>query len=263
KQTPWKYKVIDESTAYVMSDMLHSMFMGNAYTPKAAVDGRFLAGKSGTTSSWKDSWYVGYSTNFVYALTVGIDADIPEVKGAYKNMTTKHPGMWLWGYTARDLFKAKLIPVGPALSKPKNIVSVTVNFKDSELLGGGSQKPVSSITKPEAVPLQTSPVSWKTLSLSADLTVTYNADCSTFQPVRVLWPVPTKQEPPLEECEFIPEPPPEEEEQVEEPEEQQEQETPTELEPITPTSPVTPNQKPDPNPQSKKPEKKDQKKNST
>jgi len=48
----------------------------------------------------------------------------------------------------------------------------------------------------------------------------------------------------LEECEFIPEPPPEEEEQVEEPEEQQEQETPTELEPITPTSPVTPNQKP-------------------
>jgi len=27
KQTPWKYKVIDESTAYVMSDMLHSMFM--------------------------------------------------------------------------------------------------------------------------------------------------------------------------------------------------------------------------------------------
>jgi len=38
------------------------------------------------------------------------------------------------GYTARDLFKAKLIPVGPALSKPKNIVSVTVNFKDSELL---------------------------------------------------------------------------------------------------------------------------------
>jgi len=266
KQTPWKYKVIDESTAYVMSDMLHSMFMGNAYTPKAAVDGRFLAGKSGTTSSWKDSWYVGYSTNFVYALTVGIDADIPEVKGAYKNMTTKHPGMWLWGYTARDLFKAKLIPVGPALSKPKNIVSVTVNFKDSELLGGGSQKPVSSITKPEAVPLQTSPVSWKTLSLSADLTVTYNADCSTFQPVKVLWPVPTKQEPPLEECEFIPEPPPEEEEQVEEPEEpeeQQEQETPTELEPITPTSPVTPNQKPDPNPQSKKPEKKDQKKNST
>jgi len=69
------------------------------------------------------------------------------------------------------------------------------------------------------------------LSLSADLTVTYNADCSTFQPVKVLWPVPTKQEPPLEECEFIPEPPPEEEEQVEEPEEQQEQETPTELEP--------------------------------
>jgi len=48
-----------------MSDMLHSMFMGNAYTPKAAVDGRFLAGKSGTTSSWKDSWYVPTSAGII------------------------------------------------------------------------------------------------------------------------------------------------------------------------------------------------------
>jgi len=244
KQSPWKYRVIDESTAYVMSDMLYSMFMGNAYTPKAAVDGRFLGGKSGTTSSWKDSWYVGYSTNFVYALTVGIDMDIPEVKGAYKNMTTKHPGMWLWGYTARDLFKAKLIPVGPPMNKPKDIVNVTVNFQDSELLGGGSQKPVTSITKPEAVPLQTSPISWKTLSLNADLTATYNVNCSSFQPVKVLWPVPTKKEPPTEECEVVPETPPEEEQPPEEPEE-----TPTEVSPIvpptegstiTPTTPTIP-----------------------
>ncbi|WP_018963458.1 transglycosylase domain-containing protein [Coprothermobacter platensis] len=219
QESPWKYRVLDESSAYVMSDMLHSMFMGNAYTPKAAIDGRFLAGKSGTTSSWKDSWYVGYSTNFVYALTVGIDADTPEVQGAYKNMTTKHPGMWVWGYTARDLFKENLIPAGPKLQKPSNLVSVTVNFKDSELLGGSGQKAVTSITKPDAVPLQASPVNWQAVELNNDLTVTYNGACSTFQPVTVLWPIPTRQQPPLDNCGSV--------------------ETPTETEtPTTATEPI-------------------------
>jgi len=64
---------------------------------------------------------------------VGIDADIPEVKGAYKNMTTKHPGMWLWD-TLHEICSKQNLSSRPALSKPKNIVSVTVNFKDSELL---------------------------------------------------------------------------------------------------------------------------------
>jgi penicillin-binding protein 1A len=204
QQSPWKYRVLDESSAYVMSDMLHSMFMGNAYTPKDAIDGRFLGGKSGTTSSWKDSWYVGYSTNFVYALTVGIDADTPEVQAAYKNMTTKHPGMWVWSYTALDLFKQNLIPAGPKLQKPQNLVTVTVNFKDSELYGGSGQKAVTSITKPEAVPLQTSPASWQPLEVRSDLQVTYNAMCSTFQPINVLWPIPTKNVPPTDDC-FVPE----------------------------------------------------------
>lgn len=200
QQTPWKYRVIDETTAYVMSDMLHSMFMNNQYTPKAAVDGRFLAGKSGTTSSWKDSWYVGYSTNFVYALTVGIDADAPEVQAAYKNMTTKHPGMWTWGLTARDLFLAKLIPVGPPMQKPDGIVQVTVNFDDSELYGGGNQKAVTSVTRPDSMPLQISPVNWKPIETNSSLDTLYSAYCSTFTPVRVLWPTPTRSLPQEDPC---------------------------------------------------------------
>ncbi|MDZ4318894.1 MAG: PBP1A family penicillin-binding protein [Phenylobacterium sp.] len=65
-------QAINNPSLYYMNQMLRGV-MTSGTGRSAAIAGRDLAGKSGTTSDYKDAWFVGYTGGFVTAVWVGKD----------------------------------------------------------------------------------------------------------------------------------------------------------------------------------------------
>lgn len=71
---PVKKQVWSEQTAYLTLDLMH----GNAVDPgafslRAAIDGRYVAGKTGTTNEQRDIWFVGMTPGMVATVWIGFD----------------------------------------------------------------------------------------------------------------------------------------------------------------------------------------------
>lgn len=65
-------QAINNPALYYMNQMLRGVVTGGT-ARSAAISGRDIAGKTGTTSDYKDAWFVGYTGGFVTAVWVGKD----------------------------------------------------------------------------------------------------------------------------------------------------------------------------------------------
>ena len=65
-------QAINNPSLYYMNQMLRGVVTGGT-ARAAAISGRDIAGKTGTTSDYKDAWFVGYTGGFVTAVWVGKD----------------------------------------------------------------------------------------------------------------------------------------------------------------------------------------------
>jgi penicillin-binding protein 1A len=70
-------RVIDEPALGYMTQMLKTVLVPPGTGVRAAFPGYELAGKTGTTSDFKDAWFVGYTGGFVAAVWTGKDDDTP------------------------------------------------------------------------------------------------------------------------------------------------------------------------------------------
>ena len=71
QHTPQEKAVVNEKSAYIITDMLRGVI--NHGTGTAANIGRPAAGKTGTTSDYKDAWFVGYTPDLVTSVWIGYD----------------------------------------------------------------------------------------------------------------------------------------------------------------------------------------------
>jgi beta-lactamase regulating signal transducer with metallopeptidase domain len=74
---PVSRRVWSEQTAYLTLDLMH----GNAVDPgafslRAAIDGRYVAGKTGTTNDNQDIWFVGMTPGIVASVWIGFDDNL-------------------------------------------------------------------------------------------------------------------------------------------------------------------------------------------
>ncbi|MDB5027817.1 MAG: penicillin-binding protein family, partial [Candidatus Eremiobacteraeota bacterium] len=69
---PQQSEVISAGVAYVVTSMLQSVIKEGTGSPNAEI-GRPAAGKTGTTSSFRDAWFVGYTPDLVAAVWIGND----------------------------------------------------------------------------------------------------------------------------------------------------------------------------------------------
>jgi penicillin-binding protein 1A len=73
---PNRQKVIEESTAYIMTSLLESVVQEGTGRRVRAL-GRPVAGKTGTTNDLYDAWFMGYTPDLVAGVWVGFDEEAP------------------------------------------------------------------------------------------------------------------------------------------------------------------------------------------
>ena len=143
--------VIGSPALQYMNQMLRQVVISGT-GGKARVAGYDLAGKTGTTSDYKDAWFVGYTGGFVAAVWTGKDDNTP-----MKRVTGGGAPAEIWhNFMAAALphIQAQAIPGGAAPGPPPGADSI------SDILTGGPapQTPVTDPAgvvkpaKPEAVP---------------------------------------------------------------------------------------------------------------
>jgi penicillin-binding protein 1A len=114
--------VLKESTVYYMNTMLQNVIK-NGTGHDANFSGMTIAGKTGTTTSNKDKWFVGYSPYYTAAVWVGYD----QQERIQSN-----------SYLAAQMWRKVMEPLHSGLENrsfatPGNLVTVTI-CKDSGLL---------------------------------------------------------------------------------------------------------------------------------
>jgi penicillin-binding protein 1A len=69
---PPRERVLSDETVIGMIDMLHSV-VEHGTARRARIPGVNVAGKTGTTNSYRDAWFVGFTGNFTTAVWLGND----------------------------------------------------------------------------------------------------------------------------------------------------------------------------------------------
>jgi penicillin-binding protein 1A len=80
EMAPERRKVIEKSTAYIMTNLLEGVVKhGTGWRARELK--RPAAGKTGTTNNLYDAWFVGYTPQFITGVWVGLDEEAPMGRG--------------------------------------------------------------------------------------------------------------------------------------------------------------------------------------
>ncbi len=112
RQSGQSGQAINNPSLYYMNQMLRGVVTSGSGR-SAAISGRDLAGKTGTTSDYKDAWFVGYTGGFVTAVWVGKDDN-----SAMRGVTGGSSPAAIWkGFMEAALprLDAPAIPNGPPM----------------------------------------------------------------------------------------------------------------------------------------------------
>jgi len=117
--------VISEETAFFMTSMLRDVITSGTGT--AANIGRPAAGKTGTTSDWKDAWFCGYTPNTVGVVWMGFDKD--KTMAQWKITGGSYPAL-IWGRMMKQITANEAPADFPV---PSTVTSVQICKKTGEL----------------------------------------------------------------------------------------------------------------------------------
>ncbi len=121
--------VISEESAYLMTSMLQDVLTVSGGTGQAAYFGRPAAGKTGTTSDWKDAWFCGYTPSTVGVVWMGYDQE--KTMSQWRITGGSYPAR-IWNSMMKTITAE--MPV-ESFTRPDTIVEVEV-CKYSGLLPG-------------------------------------------------------------------------------------------------------------------------------
>jgi penicillin-binding protein 1A len=142
-------KVIDMSTAYIMTNILESVVQsGTGWRIKALK--RPVAGKTGTTNNLFDAWFLGYTPRYTTGVWVGLDQEAPLGKGE----TGSRAASPIWLEFMKNALEGK-----PArtFNVPEGIVFAKIDAKTGLLPIEESEKTIFECFKEGTVPTEHTP----------------------------------------------------------------------------------------------------------
>jgi len=144
---PDRRAVIGSPSLQYMNEMLRTVIASGTGT-RAQVPGYDLAGKTGTTSDYRDAWFVGYTGGFVAAVWLGRDDNTP-----MKRVTGGGPPAAIWREfmgAALPRLNARPIP-GGLIEPPSQVPDVIGDILSGGASGEAPAAPAEP-TDPEPVP---------------------------------------------------------------------------------------------------------------
>jgi penicillin-binding protein 1A len=123
-----KQAVISEMTAYLMTNLLEGVVQRGTGT-RAAI-GRPVAGKTGTTSDYRDAWFAGYTPDLVGIVWMGFDKD--QTMEKWKVTGGTYPAQ-IWQKMMAEAHKG--ITVKRFTAPTRGLVSVNICTKSGKLPG--------------------------------------------------------------------------------------------------------------------------------
>ena len=136
---PEKKRVVDPQVAYVMTDMLKAVITEGIAKKAALPNGMPTAGKTGTTNSSKEAWFVGYTPYYVGATYIADDAGVRDAEG--KIVKTRNIG---GGSTSSALLWKNIMSrihknlEKKDFDKPEGIYFTKINLQDGGTSSYGS-----------------------------------------------------------------------------------------------------------------------------
>jgi membrane peptidoglycan carboxypeptidase len=148
-------QVFDPAATDLLTDMLESVFLDG--TAKVALDMGFdapAAGKTGTTSHYRDSWFAGYTPQLTTVVWVGMDTDTAEAEPrASKPGKEKKPRVLLTGATSALPIWVRFMKNALAVQSPATfpispyLDSLMIDLHTGELASGGCAADQTSMEK--------------------------------------------------------------------------------------------------------------------
>ncbi|WP_293678401.1 transglycosylase domain-containing protein [uncultured Phenylobacterium sp.] len=137
--------VIAQPALAYMVQMMRGVIAGGT-GGRAQVPGYDLAGKTGTTSDYRDAWFVGYTGGFVTAVWVGKDDNKP-----MKRVTGGNAPAGIWkAYMTQALPRLKVqpIPGGDFVPDPPSAIDAIIDGVTGIFKGDRDEPPPSEFDEP-------------------------------------------------------------------------------------------------------------------
>jgi penicillin-binding protein 1A len=146
-------QVIQQPALSYMVQMMRQVLVDGTGTG-ARVPGYDLAGKTGTTSDFRDAWFIGYTGGFVTAVWTGRDDDTP-----MHNVTGGTIPAHIWRtFMAQALPRLKVGPIPGGTAPPPDDTAASGEDAIGDLLQNGPpQPPPADAPKPDAAPVDPAP----------------------------------------------------------------------------------------------------------
>lgn len=146
---PTRERVISESTAYIMTNLLEGVVKSGTGRRVRALK-RPVAGKTGTTNNLFDAWFVGYTPNYVTGTWVGFD----EEQNMGKGETGARAASPIWLGFMQRILEDKPVRV---FEVPNDVVFVKIDADTGKLPIPESGRTVFECFKEGTVPTEVTP----------------------------------------------------------------------------------------------------------
>lgn len=146
---PGKEKVIEKSTAYIMTNLLEGVVQtGTGWRAKALR--RPTAGKTGTTNDLFDAWFAGFTPRYVTGVWVGLD----EEASLGKLETGSRAASPIWVAFMKQILKDKPVRI---FQVPEGVVFTQIDSETGLLPIPESQHTIFEVFKEGSVPTEYTP----------------------------------------------------------------------------------------------------------
>jgi penicillin-binding protein 1A len=149
EMNPVRQKVIDPSTAYIMTSLLEGVVkFGTGHRVRAL--GRPVAGKTGTTNNLHDAWFVGYTPRFITGVWVGYDQE----RSLGKGETGSRAASPIWLGYMQEILKDEPVRV---FQVPEGVVFAKIDAETGLLPIPESKKTIFEAFKEGTAPTEYTP----------------------------------------------------------------------------------------------------------
>ncbi len=166
-------QVLDPRTAYQITSMLQGVVQRGTGASIASV-GKPLGGKTGTTSEFRDAWFIGFSPDLAVGVYVGFDEP--------RSLGPGEAGSRAAAPIFRQFVEEALAEEPPTPSRiPQGVVLVPVNPRTGELMSTGQAGAIYEPFKPGTEPGLRSVSSFGDANSSFAAEITTNPDTLDIQ----------------------------------------------------------------------------------